>query len=328
MRSRSSENPLFRILAQRLGLAILTLVVVSFFVFMAVSLLPGDFATATLGKEATPEAVAALQGQLGLGQPWPVRYLHWLMDVLTGNLGYSFSSQPGEPRLVSTMIVPRLLNTLFLASVTAAITVPLAVGMGIVAALYRGRTVDRLLNVSTLSLISTPEFFLAYILMYLLSVQVPLFPSLSNISSSMGMTELLLKVALPVLTLTLVVIAQIMRMTRAAIIGLLATPYIEMAQLKGVSATRIILHHAIPNAIAPVVNIIAMNLAYLISGVVVVEVVFVYPGIGQTMIDAVRNKDIPVVQACTLVFATTFVLLNLAADVVSIIANPRLLHPK
>ena len=224
--------------------------------------------------------------------------------------------------------MPRLKNTLFLAGVSAAISVPLAVTLGILTALYRNSAFDKSMNITTLSAISSPEFFIAYILILFLAVLNPVFPSLSNIFPGMEFSERLNRTMLPALTLTLAVTAQMMRMTRAAIINLLASPYIEMARLKGMSPMRIIVKHALPNALAPIINVIALNLAYLITGVVVVEVVFVYPGIGQLFVDAVKNRDIPVVQACCLIFAAAYILLNLMADIMSILSNPRLRHPK
>jgi peptide/nickel transport system permease protein len=168
----------------------------------------------------------------------------------------------------------------------------------------------------------------SYILILLLSSLYPVFPSLANVDASTPFTERLYRSALPALTLTLVIVAHMMRMTRAAIINLLASPYIQMARLSGASQTEVILKHALPNAWAPIATVIAFNLAYLVVGVVVVEVVFVYPGVGQLMVDAVTSRDIPVVQGCALIFAITYILLNLIADIIGIITNPRLLHPK
>jgi len=211
---------------------------------------------------------------------------------------------------------------------SAVIAIPLAVSLGILAALYRGGFYDRAVNVVTLSSISFPEFFVAYILIIVLAQNLGLFPAISNISSDLGFWEKVYRSALPALTLTLVCVAHMMRMTRAAIINLLASPYIEMARLKGLRPGRIILKHALPNALAPIINVVVLNLAYLVVGVVLVEVVFVYPGLGQLFVDSVRSRDIPVVQACSLIFAMTYILLNLLADVLSIMSNPRLLHPR
>jgi peptide/nickel transport system permease protein len=321
-------HPLLRTVLQRLSLGLITLFVVSLIIFSAIEFLPGDFAKAILGQSATPETVEAFQKELGLDKPAVERYLNWIGGILQGDFGSSFSSRVGFRRTVIDIIGPRLLNTLFLAGITALIAVPLAVGLGLLAALYRNSWFDRGINAVTLTTISFPEFFVAYILMLFLAVKFPIFHSLSNISPGMPFLEKLQRSALPVLTLTLVIVAHMMRMTRATIIGLLSSPYIEMARLKGVSPAQVIVRHALPNAWAPIANVIAINLAYLIVGAVVVEVVFVYPGIGQAMVDAVRSRDIPVVQACALIFAVTYILLNLIADVISIATNPRLLHPR
>lgn len=323
------------IILKRLALGVLTLLIVSIVIFVAVNLLPGDFAQLILGQGATDESVAAIRRDLGLDQPLIIRYFSWLADMATGDLGVSFaqlnfaSSMGGSnSTTVLDQILPRLENTLFLAGVTAMIAVPIAVTLGILTALYRNTVFDRVANVATLSSISSPEFFMAYILILVLAVINPLLPSLSNIYDGMPFAERLEKTLLPALTLTLVVTAHMMRMTRASIINLLASPYIEMARLKGMSPIRVIVKHALPNALAPIINVVALNLAYLITGVVVVEVVFVYPGIGQLFVDSVKIRDIPVVQACCLLFAAAYILLNLTADIMSILSNPRLRHPK
>lgn len=324
------------IILQRLALGLLTLLIVSIVIFVAVNLLPGDFAQSILGQGATPEAVASIRADLGLDQPPITRYFQWLGGVLRGDLGTSFaqanfasfSGTTSGATTIAEQIAPRFGNTMFLAMITAAIAVPFSIILGILAALYRNTIFDRATNIFTLSSISSPEFFLAYILILFLAVLNPIFPSLSNIFEGMPFSERVEKSMLPALTLTLVVTAHMMRMTRAAIINLLASPYIEMARLKGLSPMRVIVKHALPNALAPIINVIALNLAYLITGVVVVEVVFVYPGIGQLFVDSVKIRDIPVVQACCLIFATAFILLNLTADIMSILSNPRLRYPK
>jgi len=325
-----------RIVVQRLFLGLLTLFVVSIVIFTAVNLLPGDFAQAILGQGATPEAVESIRRDLGLDQPPITRYFQWLAGAMQGDLGTSFAQAnfasftgtDSGATTVAAQIAPRFANTMFLAGVTAAIAVPVSLTLGILAALYRNSVFDRAANMFTLSSISSPEFFLAYILILFLAVLNPLLPSLSNIYAGMTLGERLERTLLPALTLTLVVTAHMMRMTRAAIINLLASPYIEMARLKGMSPMRVIVRHALPNALAPIINVIALNLAYLITGVVVVEVVFVYPGIGQLFVDSVKIRDIPVVQACCLLFAAAYILLNLTADILSILSNPRLRHPK
>jgi peptide/nickel transport system permease protein len=325
-------HPVVTIVFQRLGLGLLTLFLVSLIIFLSIEMLPGDFTEAVLGQAATEDTVRAFRRELGLDQPAYIRYAEWIWGVLQGDFGTSFSGRAASgvdrSRPVVELIAPRLANTLFLAGMTAAIAVPLALLLGLTAALWRNSVYDKAVSATTLSTISMPEFFVAYVLILFLGSLYPVFPSLANVSLETPFWERVYRCALPALTLTLVIVAHMMRMTRAAIINLLASPYIEMAQLKGLSRSRVILHHALPNAWAPIVNVIAFNLAYLIVGVVVVEVVFVYPGIGQLMVDAVTTRDLPVVQACALIFAATYILLNLTADIISIVTNPRLLHPR
>ena len=311
-------------LIQRISLGILTLFIVSLIIFLGVSMLPGDAAEAILGQAATPETVAILRRQLGLDLPAHIRYLTWLGNILQGDWGTSIASG----REIADLIGLRFSNTIFLATFAACIAVPLAMTLGILAALYRNTFYDRSVNMLTLTSISTPEFFVAYILILFVSVKAGWFPSLSNIRADTTFLEQLEKTFLPALALTLVTVAHMMRMTRAAIINLLSHSYIEMAVLKGVKKRKIITHHALPNAWAPIVNVVILNLAYLVVGVVIVEVVFVYPGLGQLLVDAVQRRDMPVVQACCLIFAATYTLLNLIADILSILSNPRLLHPK
>lgn len=317
-------SALKRMILTRLGLGVFTLFVISVLVFLAVSMLPGDIAEQVLGRNATPEAVAAFRNELGLDQPLVARYFGWIGGVLQGDFGNSLAN--GRP--VSELLAGRLGNTMFLALYAAVIAVPLAVGLGLLAALWRGGWFDRLVNILGLGAISFPEFFIAYLLMFWLSVSLGWFPSMASISPDAGLGERLSRAFLPAITLVLVVTAHMMRMTRAAVVNVLGAPYIAMARLKGVSPWRIVVFHALPNALAPIINVVALNIAWLITGVVIVEVVFVYPGMGQLMVDSVTNRDMPVVQACALIFAAVYILLNLLADVLAIATNPRLLHPR
>ena len=316
-------NGIWTMIRQRLLLGMLTLFIISVVIFGATELLPGDLARELLGQSATEETLAALREQLGLNESAPVRYWNWLTGVLHGDFGMSMATNKPISELVGT----RLGNTLFLALYAAALAVPISLTLGVLAALWRNSIFDRASNALALTAISFPEFFVAYILILWLA-QSGIFPSMVRMTEEKTTLDFLYMAFLPALTLTLVVTAHMMRMTRAAIINLLASPYIEMARLKGMSPMRVVLRHAVPNALAPIINVVALNLAYLITGVVVVEVVFVYPGLGQLMIDAVTNRDIPVVQAIALIFACAYVLLNLLADVLSKITNPRLMHRK
>ncbi|MBL8790849.1 MAG: ABC transporter permease [Rhizobiales bacterium] len=325
-------HPVIRTVLQRLGLGLLTLFAVSVIIFSTLEMLPGGFAEAILGQGATPETVAAFNKSLGLDRPPLTRYVEWITGAVQGDFGKSFAGAGGwrseNVRTVSGIIGPRLYNTFFLAGLTAIIAVPIALGLGLLTALYRNTWFDRVANATTLTTIASPEFFVAYILVFFLAVKLRWFPPLSTVSATTPFAEHFYKALLPALTLTLVIVAHMMRMTRASIISLLASPYIEMARLKGLSRSQVILRHALPNAWAPIATVIAFNLAYLVVGVVVVEVVFTYPGIGQLMVDSVGSRDMPVAQACALIFAATYILLNLLADIIAIITNPRLLHPK
>ena len=315
---------LISLIAKRVGLGFLTLIVISLIIFLCVEALPGDLAQAVLGKDATPETVAAFRAELGLDLPLHTRYFQWLGNFLQGDLGISLANK----REISELIGRRVANTIFLAASAAIISVPVAVTLGILAALYRNTWFDKSITIATLSTISFPEFFVGYILIALLAVQFQVFPSIANVSHDATFLDRIYSIALPCLTLTLVVVAHMMRMTRAAIVNILTSPFIEMARLKGLSNTRVIVYHALPNALSPIINVITLNLAFLIVGVVVVEVVFVYPGLGQLLVDSVSKRDLPVVQASCMIFAGTYVLFNLTADVLSIIANPRLRYPK
>ena len=315
---------LARLVGKRLLFGILILLAVSILVFAGTELLPGDLAQVILGQSATPDAVAAIRAKLHLGDPGYIRYFRWLSGILTGDLGNSLAS--GRP--ITTVLLPRLGATLFLASTAAVIAVPLAIGLGLLSALWRDRAFDKSTTAITLAAISMPEFFIGYILVYLFAVNLGWFPAISRISPRAGLGTQLWTIALPALTLTLVVTAHMMRMTRAAIVQVLSAPYVEMAELKGTPRSAIIFRHALPNAIGPIANVVVLNLAYLVVGVILVEVVFVYPGIGQLMVDAVAKRDIPLIQACAIVFAITYVLLNMIADIVAILANPRLRHPR
>jgi peptide/nickel transport system permease protein len=323
-------NAVLKIVLQRLGLGLITLFVVSLIIFCALLFLPGNFAKATLGQAATPETVAAFEKEIGLDQPAPIRYYNWISGVVRGDFGSSYASRVGYRREVTEILAPRAFNTLFLASLTALIAVPLSVALGLLAALYRNTLFDRGINMISLVSISFPEFFIAYIAIVLLAspAMLNILPSLAKVEDDSTLLERIYRCSLPAITMTLVIVAHMMRMTRAAVINVLASPYVEMARLKGAKPWQIIVRHALPNVWAPIVTVIALNLAYLVVGVVVVEFVFTYPGMGKMMVDAVHSRDVPVVQACALLFAATYILLNLIADVLGIVTNPRLLHPK
>ncbi|MEX0953704.1 MAG: ABC transporter permease [Rhizobiaceae bacterium] len=313
-----------KLIAQRIALGILLLFAVSVLIFAGTQILPGDVAQSILGQAATPEAVANLREELGLNQPAVVRYFQWLGGVLTGDLGTALSN--GQD--IAASIGKRLSNTLFLASVAAVVSVPLAIVLGLVAVRYRNGPVDKAISGLALASTSLPEFFIGYVLVFIFAVKLQWFPGVSTVYDGMPFLDRLNAVALPAAALTLVVLAHMMRMTRAAILNVMQSAYIETAELKGLSAFDVIRRHAFPNAIAPIVNVVMLNLAFLVVGVVVIEVIFVYPGMGQYLVDHVSKRDVPVVQAVGLIFAAVYIGLNIFADIASILANPRLRHPK
>ncbi len=317
-------HPVITLVFQRIALGLLLLLGASALIFGLTEALPGDAAQAVLGQSATPEALANLREEMGLDRPALTRYVEWLGGIVQGDLGKSLTNKLD----IATSIGQRLGNTLFLAFWAALISVPLAIFLGLLAVRYRNRWPDKLISAVTLTTISIPEFLIGYVLVYFVAVKMGMFSPLAMINDTMSLGEKLSSIALPVIVLTLVVLAHMMRMTRAAILNVMQSAYIETAELKGLSGFDVIRKHAFPNAIAPIVNVVMLNLAYLVVGVVVVEVVFVYPGMGQYLVDHVTKRDVPVVLACGVIFAAIYIGLNMVADVVSILSNPRLRHPK
>jgi len=317
-------HPLLTLVVQRLALGLLLLLACSAVIFLGVEALPGDTAQAILGQQATPQALENLRAKMGLDQPPLTRYFQWLGGVLTGDLGTALTNGAD----IAQSIGQRLGNTLFLAGCAAVISVPLAILLGLVAARYAGRWPDKLISGVTLTTISLPEFVAGYFVIYVLTQLIPVFQPVAMVFPGMSFGAKLHAVALPVIVLVLVVLAHMMRMTRAAILNVMQSAYIETAELKGLSPMTVIWRHAFPNAIAPVVSVVMLNLAYLVVGVVVVEVVFGYNALGQYLVDHVTKRDLPVVQAVGLIFAAVYIGLNMLADVIAIVANPRLRHPK
>ncbi len=309
-----------KFLARRLLLGLLTLWAITVLVFAGTEILPGDVASAVLGQSATEELKAALRVQMGLDRPMLVRYFEWLGRILSGNLGVSLAND--FP--VAGLVGPRILNTLYLATVTAVIAVPVSIALGLFSAAFPDSPFDRTINVATLFAVSVPDFLIAIILIIIFSVEMRWFPMMLRRVDFSDFGAAMHALALPVATLMLTMLSHMIRMTRATILDVLRSPYVEMAILKGASKGRIILRHAAPNALAPIVNVIALNLGYLISGVVVIEVVFTYPGLGRLMVDAITMRDLPLVQVTALIFCTTYIVLNIMADMVAIMSNPRL----
>jgi peptide/nickel transport system permease protein len=315
---------MLKLITQRLLYGMLTILVVSVLVFAGTEILPGDVATAILGQSALPETLQAIRDSLGLDRPAYIRYFEWIHDLITGDLGNSLANG----RKITELIMARLGNTIMLAVLTASIAVPLAVILGILAAMFSGTFFDRMITVGTLCVVSVPEFFIASLLVFLFAVTLNWLPAVSFVAGRQTFFQILRTLTLPILTLMFGTTAYMTRMIRTAVLNVITSPYIEQALLKGASRKRIILRHALPNALSPIFNVIALNLAWLVSGVVIVETVFAYPGLGKLMVDAVSTRDIPLVQALGMIICGTYVVLNILADVLSIIANPRLRHPK
>ena len=309
-----------RLVLNRVGVGVLTLLAVSVVIFTITSLLPGDAAQAALGQEATPELVAALRAKLGLDLPAHVRYLHWLGGLLTGHPGVAMAN--GLP--VTELIGGRLPNSLMLAAATTVVSVPLALALGIASAMVRGSLFDRVVSVATVWTVSVPEFLIATLAVLLFAVKLRWLSALSHTDDIATVGQFLRAYALPVMTLCCGIVAQMARMTRAAVIDQLNSSYVEMARLKGVRPVRMVLTHALPNAIGPIANAVALSLAYLIGGVIIVESIFNYPGIASLMVDSVTMRDMPVVQACAMLFCAGYLVLLTAADVCAIVSNPRL----
>tara|TARA_B100000029_G_scaffold113124_2_gene105344 strand:+ start:89 stop:1057 length:969 start_codon:yes stop_codon:yes gene_type:complete len=321
---------MFQMILRRLGIGVVTLIVVSVLMFAGTEILPGDVAEIMLGQEATPESLKALREELGLNKSAPLRYFEWLGDMATFELGMSLAGRGngGGGTTIEVLITDRLKNTLLLSSIVAAIAVPISLVLGLAAAMFPASLYDRVVTFTTLCLVAVPEFFIATMLVLILAVNMKLLPAIATMTDFESVWHMLRSLAMPILTLVVVLLAQMARMTRAAVLNVMSSPYIEMAILKGVPRTRIILRHALFNAIGPIVNIIAVNIAYLVSGVVIVETIFAFPGLAKLMVDGVQVRDMPLVQACGMIFCGTYVVLILLSDIASIVSNPRLRHPK
>ncbi len=308
------------LIARRVLLSAATLLLVSGFVFFVLEVLPGDVATRILGRDATPESLQLLREQLGLDQPVLTRYLAWLGGLLTGDLGQSLVSS----RSVAEILGPRIFNTLALSVYAFLLYLPLTVIPAVIQALNRDRAADQALSVVTLVLLSMPDFLLATILLLIFVLWIPLLPAISLVDESSSFAEYMSAMTLPALTLAIVMAVYAVRMLRDNLIEVLDSDYVRMAELKGLSRIRVLLRHALPNALVPTLNVTALNLAYLIGGVVVVEKVFSYPGFGTLLVDSLQLRDLPVIEATVMLASLVYVVANLVADLGAILLNPRL----
>lgn len=296
------------------------LLTVSLLIFAACEVLPGDAAQIMLGEDATPQEVAQLRGRLGLDRPPAERYVAWIGGLAAGEFGTSFTTK----RAIAEILPARLENTALLTLLTTLVAVPAGLALGIAMALWAGGGFDRALSVGLLALAATPEFLIGTAGVLVFAVNLRWLPSISSLNTSAGLTQIVTSLILPVLTLASVLVAQIARMTRAALVGLADRPFVEMATLKGASRLRVVLVHTLVNAAGPLANIVTINVAYLVSGVVIVETIFAVPGLAQLMINSVSTRDMPVIEACAMIFCAAYVLLMLLADLLSLAFNPRL----
>ena len=308
------------LIVRRLLLSVVTLTIVAVVVFATTELLPGDWATAYFGREATPQRLERLRAELGLDRPATEHFCSWFGRALRGDLGSSLARK--EP--VLGLIASRLQKTLLLGGVAGLVSIPLALALGIIAGLTRGRRAD--VAISTISLIgmSLPEFVVGTVLIFVLSITLQIFPALTVVRADTSFVDFLPNIVLPAATLTIVWVAYILRMVRTTMIDVLASEYVEMATLKGIPRARVVLRHALPNALLPTINAIALMLAALLGGVVVIETVFNYPGVGLLLVTAIRNRDVPLIQGIAITIAVMYVTINLVADLLTTSLDPRL----
>jgi peptide/nickel transport system permease protein len=310
------------LVVRRAMFALLTLLATSAIVFVATEILPGDVAHAILGQSATPELLQNLRLELGLDRPPIQRYFEWLGGFLSGDLGKSLASRAA----VMDIVLPRLWNTVMLAAYAATVAIPLSIGLGILAAAKADGPLDRLMSTLSIFIVSIPEFAIALILVVVLAVQAHWFPAVIYRPDWANPINAVWQLFLPMLTLLCTMMAHMIRMTRAAMLDVMASGYVEFALLKGVPKGRLLMKHALPNAMGPVLSVIALNLGYLISGVAVVEVVFAYPGLGRLMVDSIFYRDVPLIQATAMIFCVLYILCNFVADLSTVVFNPKIMH--
>lgn len=309
-----------QLIIKRLFLAFLTLILVSIIVFLAVEALPGDMATAYLGREATPENLKLMREEFGLNRPAFTRYIEWFTGALQGDLGDSIVRRKPIVELIGF----RLRNTLVLAAAASAIGIPLSIFLGVFTGLYRDKMPDVVVSTIAIFAMTLPEFVTGTILVFVFAIKLRWFPPLATLPTGAPIMEILPNIALPIITLTLVMVAHILRLVRTSMIDVMISDYVNMARLKGVPAWRIVWKHALPNAMLPTINIVALTIAWLLGGVVIIEAVFNYPGIGTLMLNGISDRDLFLVQGIGIILAAIYVFVNLLADIATIMLNPRM----
>lgn len=308
------------LIGRRFVFALVTLFLVSIIVFAAVEMLPGDMATAYLGRDATPESLALLREEFGLNRPLLTRYTDWLTSALQGDLGESVARR----KPISELVGLRMRNTFVLGFAASLIGIPLAILLGVFAGLTRDRWPDVVVSTVAIFGMTLPEFVTATFLIFFFAIRLQWFPAITTVPLDAPITELLPNIILPIVTLTLVMMAHILRLVRTSMIDVMISDYVQMARLKGVPYMRVVFYHALPNAMLPTINIVALTIAWLLGGVVIIETVFNYPGIGTLMINGISDRDLPLVQGIAIVLASVYILVNLIADLMALVLNPRL----
>jgi len=313
-------DPILRLIVTRLSLAFVSLFAVSLIIFSSIAILPGDTAERILGRDATKQSLEALRAELHLSDPAPLRYGRWLAGVVHGDFGRSLVAD----RPVLPYIGAYLGRTLVLGGLALLVHIPLSIGLGLLAAAKRDGPFDIGMSIAVLIGMSVPEFVTGIFLVLWLANDLHLFPPLALIDQAQSMGSALLMLALPVMTLNFAMTAYVVRQIRSSMIDILRSDYVRMAALRGLPPSRILLAHALPNALGPAINAIALNASWLVGGIVVVEVVFNYPGLGRLLVESIRFRDVPMVQGAALVLSATYISVNLVADLLTLLINPKL----
>jgi peptide/nickel transport system permease protein len=308
------------LIIRRLILALITLFIISLIVFVGVEALPGDSATGYLGQFATPESLAALREEFGLNDPLHTRYFSWLGGIIKGDLGVSMVKR----KPVAELIGNRFRNTVVLSVSAAIVGIPLAIVLGVIAGLTRDKWPDIVASTTSIIAMTLPGFVTATVLIYIFAIKLEWFPAITLVPTNVPVIELLPTIVLPIITLTLIMVAHILRLVRTNMIDVMTSDYIQMARLKGVPARKLIFKHGLPNAMLPTINIVALTFAWLLGGVAVIETVFNYPGIGKLMIGAITDRDFVLVQGIAMILSAIYIALNLIADMLSLVLNPKL----
>ena len=311
---------MFFLVIKRILLGLITLFIVSLITFVGVEILPGDACTTYLEREAYGAALEACYERLGLNVPAYERYISWAFGVLQGDFGYSLS---GEMK-INDVLGPRVKNSMVLASASILIGIPIALLLGIITALWRDKMPDIIISTIAIFSMTIPEFVSATLLILIVAIWLEWLPGIVIVPTGVSVYELLPNIILPVIAISMIMTAHMARMVRSSVIQVMASDYVQMAILKGVPYWKMVFKHVLPNALLPAINVVALTIAWLLGGVVVTEVVFNYPGLGRLVIESISNRDLPVVQALAIILASIYVSINLIADLMTLVLNPRL----